>query len=388
VLVGEVRDGNGQREVARRHGVSLSVVQRWLRRAGDLPLDAVDWRDRPRSRLSGSRTAEATEELVVATRLLLRESDLGEYGAVAIHRALEARDDLPGPVPAVRTIGRILARRGELPVHRPRRPAPPPGWYLSAVRANLAELDSFDAIDEAFLVDRAFVRRKIPLDVLTGTSLHGGLVSAWPMSGLRSGHVAACLLGRWRACGLPGYAQFDNDARFIGGTSVPDSIGLVIRFCLAAKVTPVFVPPAELGWQAQIERFNGLWQEKVLARLDEPTLDELVARSDAYIAASRARHSLRIAAAPPRHPLPAGRIDPGTPAAGRILFIRRASDAGRVTILNRRYRVGETWANRHVRAELDIDAGRIEIFGLRRSAPDFQPYLASHPYDPPARWFR
>lgn len=384
-----VREGASRREVARRHGVSLSVVQRWLERAGDLPLEAVDWRDLPRSRHTGSRTAATTEELVVATRLTLRGSDLGEYGAAAIRRELEGRHDLPGPLPSVRTIGRILARRGELPVRRPRRPAPPPGWYLPEVAAHRAELDSFDAIDREFLHDRAYVRRKIPLDVLTGISLHGGLVSAWPMSGLRSGHVAACLLARWREDGLPAYAQFDNDARFIGGTSVPDSIGLVIRFCLAGGVTPVFVPPADLGWQARIERFNGLWQQKVLGRLEEPTLDELAARSDAYVTASRERHRARATAAPPRRPLTLNRpIDPRAPASGRILFLRRANDTGRVAILNRRYRVAEIWANRYVRAELDIDARRIEIFGLRRSAPDFQPHLASHPYDPPERWFR
>ena len=170
---------------------------------------------------------------------------------------------------------------------------------------------------------------------------------------------------------------------------MPDSIGLVVRLCLAAGVTPVFVPPAELGWQAAIERFNGLWQEKVLARLADPGLEELVARSDAYVAASRARHRARIAAAPPRRPIPPGAVvDPGAPASGRILFIRRVSDAGRVTVLSRRMRAGEAWAHRHVRVELDIDAGRIDIFGLRRSVPDFQPHLASHAYDPPARWFR
>ena len=377
-----MRGGAGLREAARRHGVSLSVVQRWVRRAGDLPLDAVDWRERPRARHRSSRTADRVEELVVATRLLLRRGDLGEYGAAAIHRELEDRPDLPGPLPSLRTNGRILARRGELPARRPRRPAPPRGWYLPEVAARRAELDAFDAIDQESL------RRTVPLDVLTGTSLHGGLVSAWPMSGLRSGHVAARLLARWREAGLPAYAQFDNDARFIGGPSVPDSIGLVIRFCLAAGVTPVFVPPAELGWQAAIERFNGLWQEKVLARLEDPTLEELVTRSAAYVAASRARHRARIAAAPPRRQLPAdGVIDPGAPASGRILFIRRANDVGRITILNRRLRVGEIWAHRHVRVELDIDAGRIDIFGLRRSVPDFQPHLASHPYDPPGRWF-
>jgi hypothetical protein len=384
-LVAEVRDGASLREVARRHGVSLATVQLWVGRVADLPLDAVDWRDRPRARHRSSRTGDAIEDLVVETRWVLREqSVLGEYGADAIRRELESRDDVPGPLPSVRTIGRILERRGALDgTRRVRRPAPPPGWYLPAVRERRVELDSADAIN------RMFLRGTIPLDVLTVTSVHGALHDAWPMSGLRSGHVAARLLARWRAFGAPGCVQFDNDARFIGGTSVPDSIGLVIRFCLAAEVTPVFAPPRETGFQAAIEAFNGLWQRKVLARLRDPTLEELGEQSARYIAASHVRHVLRLEGAPPRRPLPAdGRVDPRRPASGRIIFLRRTTDTGAVFLLNRRYRVDPAWVHRLVRAELDIDAGRIDVFGLRRLTPAFQPQLTAIAYDPPARWFR
>ena len=359
-------------------------MQLWLSRAGDQPLEAVDWRDRAPVPRRPPRTGEAVEDLVLAIRRSLREeSVLGEYGAAAIRRELVAYGDLPRPLPSVRTIGRILERHGALDARRRRHRAPPPGWYLPEVRERRAELDAFDAISDLVLPDRD------PLDILTGISLHGGLRSAWPGRVLRSGHVVARLLGRWREAGLPGYAQFDNDARFAGGGSVPDSIGLVVRFCLAAQVVPVFAPPKEPGFQAAIESFNGLWQRKVWERLREPSLEELVERSARYIAASRSRHALRIEGAPPRRPLPTdGSIDPRRPASGRIVFLRRVTDTGAVFVLNRRYPIDPAWAHRLVRAELDIEGGVIDVFAIRRRSPDDQPQLAQLRYHPPARWFR
>ena len=40
-----------------------------------------------------------------------------------------------------------------------------------------------------------------------------------------------------------------------------DAIGRVMRLCLALGVTPVFVPPLEMGFQGIAETFNGLWWE-------------------------------------------------------------------------------------------------------------------------------
>src|SRR5215210_4764318 len=111
-MVAAVRGGAGMRAVARQFHVSLLTVQRWVERAAGQPLDQVDWRDRPPvPQQVPSRVAPAVEELVLSVRQALRAtSDLGEYGAVAIHRELVARG-VPDP-PAVRTINRILERRG------------------------------------------------------------------------------------------------------------------------------------------------------------------------------------------------------------------------------------------------------------------------------------
>jgi hypothetical protein len=70
-------------------------------------------------------------------RTLNETSDLGEYGAHAIRRAWLERGN--PAVPAMRTIGRILERRGALDGQRCiRRPAPPRGWYLPDVAAGRA----------------------------------------------------------------------------------------------------------------------------------------------------------------------------------------------------------------------------------------------------------
>lgn len=364
--------------------MSLATVQLWLARAGDLPLDAIDWRDRSSTRHQSSRIDEVTEELVLDIRRRLREeSALGEYGAAAIRRELATRDDLARALPAIRTIGRILERHGALDARRRRHPAPPPGWYLPEVRDRQVELDAFDVIEGTLLADDR------PLDVLTGISLHGGLRSAWPTHILRAGHVEAHLLARWRAFGRPAYAQFDNASRFIGGGSVPDSIGDVIRFCLALGVVPVFAPPKEPGFQAAIESFNGLWQRKVWARHPGASLEELQAASARYVAASRVRHAVQIEGAPPRRPLPPGApLDLRRPTIGRIVYLRRTTDTGAAFILNRRYVIDPAWVHRLVRAELDIDAGRLDVFALRRADPTRQPQLATFAYDPPARWFK
>ena len=146
-MVAQFRAGAATRAVARAHAVSLSTVQWWVRRAGDRALDQVEWDDRPPLAKQIHRTASAVEDVVLTLRRELKDtSDLGEYGARAIHHALTACARCP--VPSVRTIGRILARRGALDAgRRLRRPPPPSGWYLPAVAGRRAELDSFDTIE-------------------------------------------------------------------------------------------------------------------------------------------------------------------------------------------------------------------------------------------------
>ncbi len=385
-MVAAVHAGESRRSVARRFGVGLATVQLWLARAGGQRLDQVDWADRASAPHHVRRTVPGLEDHIIDLRRQLRQhSILGEYGAAAIRRELLEDERLTWPVPSVRTIGRILERRGAVDGRwRTRRRPPPPGWYLPEVAARRVELDSFDLIDGLRLKGGGDV------DVLTGISLHGGLAVAWPERSVTAERAVRAFSEHWRRVGLPAYAQFDNDPRFIGGANQPDSIGSVIRLCLALGVVPVFAPPLEVGFQAAIESFNGRWQAKFWARFGGRTMVGLQTRSAAWIEATRRRSAVRIEGAPPRAAFPLRTdlpLDLSGPPGGRLIFLRRTDQWGRVSILNRRYPVDRRWLHRLVRAELDIDTRTILCFALRRRAPSDQPLLRELPYRPPMRWF-
>ena len=128
-MVAAVRRGHSLRAVARQFHVSLLTVQRWVQRAAGHRLDRVDFRDRPAGpKHAPGRTSRGLEDLVLRLRRELREeSELGECGAAAIRRTLLARGTTA--VPALRTINRILERRGAFEArHRVRHRPPPRGW--------------------------------------------------------------------------------------------------------------------------------------------------------------------------------------------------------------------------------------------------------------------
>jgi hypothetical protein len=154
---------------------------------------------------------------------------------------------------------------------------------LPQVAAGEAELDSFDLIEDLKL------DKGPQFSVLTATSVHGSQADAWPQLGIGAREVVNCLTARWRAIGLPHYAQFDNDTRFQGAHQFADTVGRVSRLCLALGIIPVFAPPLEHGFQNPIEGFNALWQSKVWQRFYFADLPALQSHSRLYVQAHRLR---------------------------------------------------------------------------------------------------
>jgi len=382
-MVTAVRRGTSIHEVAKRFGVSRSTVQRWIQRAGKKRLDRVDWSDRPAGRREPiNKTSGNIEALVLGIRRDLKErSALGEYGAVAISREMKKRRVKSAP--SIRTIGRILERRGALDGRkRTRRPAPPSGWYLPDVADWQAEVDCFD------IVEGLVIQGGIQVEVLNGISLRGGLVASWPRAKITAKSTVNVLTRHWRALGLPGYAQFDNDTVFQGPHHHPDTLGRVTRFCLSLGVTPVFAPPRETGFQAAIENFNGRWQSKVWSRFHFPSRLALLAQCNKFVTASRRRSAERIANAPPRAPFSeAWKLDLQAPPQGVIVFLRRTNATGKATVLGHTFSIDRNWLNRLVRAEVDLAHDCIRFYPLRRRDPTYQPLLREAPYHFPQRKF-
>ena len=383
-MVAAVRGGRSLRAVARRFQVSLATVQYWVKRSDGQRLDRVDWADAPRGgRRAQVATPKRLEDLVLATRKSLKEdSALGEYGAAAIHRALSGRR--LKRIPSVRTIGRILERRGALDGRRRvRRPPPPKGWYLPPVAQHRAELDSFD------YVEGLVIRGGIDVMALNVVSLHGGLCGSWVRSSWTAKTTLEMLLSHWRQHGLPDYAQFDNDTLFQGNHQAPDGFGRITRLCLALGVIPVFTPPRETGFQAAIENYNGRWQQKVWQRFTHKNLADLTHYSDRFVQAACQRAAPRHEAAPLRRIIPkTWQLDLQRPLQGTVIYLRRTNDRGEVEFLGHRFLVDPLWPHRLVRAEVDLTNERIRFYRLRRRQPDQQPLFKTIAYKTPTKRFR
>lgn len=196
--------------MARQFRVGVATVAHWVERAAGQRLDRVDWSDRPSAPHTPPRTKATIEDRVLQARRELAKGDLGAVGAVFIRQHL--LDQRVAGVPSIRTINRILARRGALDgSHRTRRPAPPRGWYLPDLATARAELDSFD------VVEGLVIKNGPEVEVLNGVSLHGGLIGSWPTAApVTAVMTVGSLTAHWREVGLPGYAQFDNAMIFQG----------------------------------------------------------------------------------------------------------------------------------------------------------------------------
>lgn len=382
-MVAQVRRGQSLRAVARQYGVTLATVQRWATRAAGRRLDRVDWTDRSSRPHTVHRTGPDLEDTVLELRAYLKHhTALGEYGAVRIQQALRT---LPAArAVSVRTIGRILQRRGALDgLRRVRRPAPPRGWYLPTVAAGAAEVDSFD------FVEGLVIRGGLEVEVLTGVGLHSGWPMAWPAHPFTAAMVLECLVAYWQQWGLPHFAQFDNDTRFQGAHHHPDVISRVMRLCLSLRIVPVFAPPREPGFQNAIENFNGRWQTQVWRRFEHRSYTGLAQRSDAYVTALRARLAARWDAAPARSVFPREwQLDLQRHPQGQLIFLRRTNDTGTLSVLGHRFVPDRAWAHRLVRCEVDLDQHRVRFYQLRRRQPDHQPLLNELAYDLPRRAFR
>lgn len=375
-MVRLVRSHKSMHQVATQFRVSVSVVSRWVERAAGHRLDSVDFSDRSPGCVRGwNRVPASVEQRIAELRKTLREeSILGEYGAMAIQIALQA--EMHSPAPSIATINRALSRQGLQDAARHiRRAAPPKGWYLPAVAAGEAELDSFDLIEELKIANGPLIW------VLNGTSLHGGWVDSWPLEQATAKLVLERVLNRWQREGLPAYAQFDNGTQFQGAHQFADAVGRVSRLCLALGVTPVFAPPREPGFQNAIEGFNGLWQAKVWQRRKFEDIAELEAASARYVTAHRARSSARRERAPKRRAMPLNfSLNLNAKLKGTMIFLRRTDEHGRAHLLGQAFEICARWAHRLVRCEVDFTQQRIRFYALRRRDPADQPLLHELPY--------
>ena len=157
---------------------------------------------------------------------------------------------------------------------------------------------------------------------------------------------------------------------------------------LSLELVPVVVPLRETGFQATSERYHGRWQAEVWQRFHHESWPALQDQSDRYVGAYHYRAAAQLEGVPPRRPFPMPwRLSLRAPVHGGLIFLRRMTTQGEVTVLGHRFIVDATWPHRLVRAEVDVDQEIIHFSAQRRREPMAQPRLRTIPYPLPHRRF-
>jgi hypothetical protein len=347
-------------------------------------LGAVDWSEGSHvaHRIANKTPADIERKICALRKELESNGALGFSGAQSIHECLQGDKEL-GLLPSVRTMGRILRREGFLDrARRIRNAAPPAGWYLPGLAERRLDVDCFDVIEDLRMDGVGLFQ------VFTARTLWAPLAGAWPAAVASTAFIIEALQAHWKRNGLPKFAQFDNDVRFQGGHNHPDVIGRVMRLCLALGVTPVFVPPLEMGFQGLMENFNGLWQQKVWARFHHESMVALAQRSQRFTLAYCQHLARTREVYPQRRPFPASfQMDWQQRPSGQLIYLRRTTDKGALTLLGHCWEIDPLWQHRLVRSEIDLKASQIRFYRLRRREPSQQPLIKTVSYLLPERRF-
>lgn len=359
-----------------RNGESVASICRSLKRSREW---FYKWWDRATTgdaawAVEGSRRPKHSPVQVdagtVVTILTTRESLAAKglfCGAQAIRWELE--DLGMERVPSLRTINRLLARhdlssRGARRYVAKGRPYP----VLPADRPGLRHQTDF--------VGPCYLHGPIRFYSLHSVDLATGRCAVAPVLNRSSQVTIDALWAMWQRLGFPQHQQVDNEMVFYGSRAHPRGMGPLIRLCLAHRIEPWFIPPAEPWRNGVVEKFNDRWQQqgplrhpmKTFAALRRASLafeqrhngahrySKLGGKTpDAALAASGARLRFPETDTAPRHPLP-------KPEVGRYHLLRFIRHDQRLDVFGESFRLPATAAYTYVRATVDVAAQRLTIF--------------------------
>jgi putative transposase len=266
------------------------------------------------------------------------------------------------PLPTARTIERVLQRNGlTAPRVRLARLLPRQDYPAPQARAS-NELHQVDLVGPIYLKGRSH-----RYYIWVCKDRFDGAVCLRLASSRRMDEVLWFLGECWKELGRPEQVQLDNARELAGWGPTARTLSRVIRLCLRFGVSPVFIPDGEPQCNGSVENFNGWFQEPLLqrhfprpgdlrrelARLQEAVNTQHVHPRLQGQTPAQHRRGLRLQKLPASFVVPTERLPL---AEGRVIFIRRVSSTGTVTVLSQKFRIGKRHQGRYLR--LVVDTGR------------------------------
>ena len=373
-------------EICNKLGRSRQWLGKWRRRfeaEGEASL-------RGRSRAPRARPHATPERIVRAVtaardRLGRRQGRRRFAGIGADAVAWELELSGVRPLPARRTLERILARTGRTArAPRPVRPPAPRGYPAPPAKRG-GDLQQTDLVGPRHLRTASGPQRFYSFHTV---DVAAGGTASFQFEDKSGESFCRYLIGcAWAKLGLPRIWQIDNETSVAGFERVGRVFTQPVRLALLLGVEVRFIPPGEPGRNADVECFNALWQERVLRRFAAPGLGHLArvsARFERWFMEERPHPKLSLAAhgtrfpgallasldgdirtLPHRFTLQTYRDGLGELrfplARGRISWVRRADEHGRLELLGHRLRLGRRATNEYLictlstaRAELTL----------------------------------
>jgi putative transposase len=355
--------GRPVKDICRALGRTEAWFHKWWRRY--LELGANGLYDLTRARHVAHRVPPELERAILSIRRQLqahaspatRYSLVGATAILAELKALGIR-----PVPSPRTIERVLRRNGLTAPRVRLAPLLPRQEYPGPQGRASNELHEVDLVGPIYLKGSGH-----RYYIWVAKDTFDGAVCLRLADSRRMDEVLWFLGECWKDLGLPEQVQLDNARELAGWGPAARTLSRVIRLCLRFGVSPVFIPVGEPQFNGSVENFNGWFQEPLLQRRFRRPSDlrrELARLQEAVNAQhvhprlrgqtpAQHRRGLRLRKLPASFVVPTGREKL---AVGRVIFIRRVSTSGTVSVLSQSYRVGKRHRGLYLR--LVVDTGR------------------------------
>jgi hypothetical protein len=318
----------------------------------------------------GRKTPKEIESTVVNIRKALMEGNEHEskylgVGADAIQYRMEKLGFSNDATPSASTIKRIVKKHGLKMNKRERyKRVKSKKRYTILNPAQIDEMHQMDFVGPRFIKGYGAVSSLNLIDVVSDR------VHIEQYDTKSTDNVIGFLILYWRNNPLPRYLQLDNGMYFIGDFKYPRKFSRFIKFCLYVGVEVVFINPKSPWMNGCIENFNGWFDEKFWAKETFTNLEDMRAKSTHFVDQYNDLSTWKRRNKPLEQINPARILNNSLKISwgklpltkGKIHFIRKVDNEGRISVLNEAFKVGKEFISEYVWATICLKKQTLEVF--------------------------
>jgi transposase InsO family protein len=273
------------------------------------------------------------------------------------------------PLPSVRTVNRILSRKGL--THRRTGRYEPTGKKYPRLEGT-----SVNHVHQSDFVGPSYLRGPIRFYSLNTVDLATGRCALEPLIERDAQHTIDAFWAIWRRLGLPDHQQVDNEMVFYGSPAHPRGMGSLIRLCLHCGIELWFIPKGEPWRNGVVEKFNDHYGQKFLRRIE--MADEKALREQALLFEHKhnqqyrysklkgrtPQEALAMSNKPlcfptdeqaPRHPLP-------KPEYGKYHLVRFIRSDGQLDVFGEKFSVSQELFYEYIIATIDVKEQKLKLY--------------------------